>query len=129
MHHHRHNLLSIIFLTFAHLVVVRAASVIEFAAPNFEVSEIDGTGNIWLTCTPAPTELTQAKIARGGTATEGIDFELPTDIVQFRPGDFRAVLQLRGLDDGIPEPDETVDLIIERVTSNAALGARTNTLV
>jgi hypothetical protein len=65
-----------------------------------------------------------------GTATEGVDYTGPyTGSVTIQPNFPQAWVSVPVVNDGVPEPDETVFLRITGVSERADIGPRDNTLI
>src|SRR5262245_25122500 len=71
--------------------------------------------------TPAAATVTVDVAATGGSATRGDDFALGTNRVTLLPGETTAELTIAIVDDGVEEPDETIELTLASPTG-ARLG-------
>ncbi len=130
---------------------LHAASVIEFKFAAYEGNELGDSIQIILTCTPPPTNYTRVTLrATGGSAQEGADYsmfgveapsvEAPSAVTFYGDnGELEeSPLFLEPADDGLPEPDETVQLSIGQIAewghgiwvpSSAVVGSRSNATV
>lgn len=72
---------------------------------------------------PLATAVTVAYAVTGGTATAGVDFNLPAGTLTFAPGETIKALPLSVLDDTLVEPNETIE-----VTLSNPVGATLTTL-
>src|SRR5262249_47140629 len=103
-----------------------AASVIQFKYASFEANEAAPIAHLTITCTPAPTAPVTALLKRtGGTAVKS-DFlwgaypwwESGLGIGFWGPGQSETTVDLYLADDGIPEPDETVEFTLGGITGD-----------
>lgn len=62
----------------------------------------------------------------GGTATAGVDYQLPAGQLVFQPRETSKMISIFTMDDGADEADETVIIALRNPTSGAVLGARRN---
>jgi hypothetical protein len=66
----------------------------------------------------------------GGTATGGgVDYTLASGVLTFGPGQTTAVIPIDIVDDGLPEPNETIVLQLGSPTGGAILRAPTQTTI
>ncbi len=113
---------------------LHAASVVEFRvaeAEFFETPTFDGFPgySIGITLTPLPQ--TAGKVAVrvvGGTAKQGEDFQIAPS-ANFLKSQGETWVGFEAIDDGIPEPDETIQLELEILESDAVVGDRSRMTV
>ncbi len=115
------------------LAVFHEAPTVQFAAATSAVSEAQGPTNIPLVLSePAPVMLGVDFTITGGTATNNADYQVVSiyqQYVFFFPGQTSVPIVLTPFDDGLSEPDETVQITISDpsppLPPTAQLGALT----
>jgi hypothetical protein len=101
--------------------------VVAFSSATEAVHENVGTAVVSITLSKAQAHDVTLDIAVGGTATSGIDDNLPTDhdiILTIPAGQTSANLHIAIVDDSLAENDETIDLTI-RAAALSSLGTVT----
>lgn len=127
-------------LLLAVLVPVSAntVSVVQFQAGNFEGHESSGTGHLTLTSTPPPTNRVTVLLKATGGSADFADVLFvgghrvdraswqagwPVELVT---GNTEKGVYIGIVDDGAPEPDETLHLTLTVLTGDAVVGAQSN---
>jgi hypothetical protein len=109
-----------------------AGGQIQFALASATVDEDNpATVNVRLTRTgnnPA-AGVTVDLAVTGGTAQQGVDFNLPTGTLTFAAGETTKDLALARFSDGRPEGPETISLALSNPTGGATLGAQRTMLI
>jgi hypothetical protein len=98
-------------------------SIINFAAPQFDVLEGQGVAHIGVTrvgdrTTPATVDY----FTLDGTASERKDYTTSLGTLNFAAGETQKSFDVLINGDGFLEPDETVFLGLQRATGNASIG-------
>lgn len=102
--------------------------VVGFAFASSLTDEAAGTHHVNLTLSAATTsDVTVDVQVDGGTATEGPDFALDKSQVTIPAGSTQGSVDLVIVNDGLAEPDETIDLRLGNAV-NARLGAADHTV-
>lgn len=104
-----------------------AGGQIQFALASATVDEDNPTAvNVRLTRTGnnLAAGVTVDLAVTGGTAQQGVDFNLPTGTLTFAAGETAKDLALARVSDGRPEGPETISLALSNPTGGATLGSQ-----
>jgi hypothetical protein len=100
------------------------APTVQFSGSSYSVAEGGGTATITVTLSAQSAQPVAVQYATGdGTATAGSDYTGTSGLLTFTPGQTVRTFTVAITDDGIAEPDETVNLALSSPT-NAVLGTQ-----
>ena len=104
---------------------------IQFATPSPSVREDAGTATVVVTRNVGVGTATVAYATGGGTAVAGVDYTPVAGTVTFNPGETSKTFTIPVLNDGRPDPNETVGLFLSSPTGGrlGAPGAATLTIL
>ncbi|HET6893283.1 MAG TPA: Calx-beta domain-containing protein, partial [Pyrinomonadaceae bacterium] len=105
-------------------------SVIDFGAPQFDVSEDQGVAQIIVTrigdvSSPATVDY----FVSDNGATDRTDYTTTLGILRFAPGETQKTFNVLITDDLVPESDENAFLGLLNATGNAAIGPRNSAVL
>src|SRR5439155_14492458 len=113
-----------------HLDATCGAGVIQFALPEYRVSEDAGTAQITLIRRESNNDEVSVEFSTANdTALAGTDFAGTTATVRFEPGELMKTVEVPVFFDLLTEGEETVKLTLTNPSGGAVLGARANALL
>ena len=104
---------------------------INFSSTNYTGSEVDGLASITVTRTGGNVGVLTVQYATGdGTATNGLDYQGSTNVLNWSDGDSSdRIINVPLTADGLVEGPETVNLQLFNPSIVGALGSRTNAVL
>ena len=103
---------------------------IQFASATYAVGENEGNATITVAREDGSAGTVTVKYATSdGSAVTGEDYTASTGTLTFGPGEQTKTFTVPIIDDGNPEPEETVNLTLSDPTGGASLGSRTTAVL
>jgi hypothetical protein len=103
---------------------------LQFSSPTYSVNEGAGTASITVTRTGGIDGSTSVTYTvGGGTATNGADYFGGSGTLVFNEGETSKTIVIPILEDSLDEPDETVNITLDQVTSGYGTIGSPNTAV
>ncbi len=104
-------------------ILSKANPLVEFNATQSEGAEDETPASISVTLSAVlPQTITVDYIVSGGTATGGgVDFTLANGALTFSPGEISKTIDIAVVDDGVNDPNETIEITLSNPT-NSDLG-------
>jgi len=103
---------------------------VQFKQASFSAGEGAGTATIEVTLNHTSVEtITVDYATSNGTATAVSDYTAQSNTLTFAPGDTSKTFQVPIIQDSLDEADETVNLALSNVSTNASLGTPSNAVL